>query len=230
MITTNDILTRLRNGESMDAIGQSIADVLNEAQGAYDAELEAAKQAQAANTLAIRKRELAEDFIHLVQDYGDLVCPGSRDILSEYTDEDLDEMIAAIDQMFNLLQFAIQMRAALEEKPQAKSHITPATKAPKSDDEVLANFIKSLLSHPHSITLAEYVGLSQRERINSFFYLCCIRFPRVGFDTCCPFNLCYDTLTNKPNSVSDELESSGWIELACCHFKTLVACFDKFFQ
>ena len=31
MITTNDILTRLRNGESMDAIGQSIADVLNEA-------------------------------------------------------------------------------------------------------------------------------------------------------------------------------------------------------
>ena len=55
-------------------------------------------------------------------------------------------------------------------------------------------------------------------------------FPRVGFDTCCPFNLCYDTLTNKPNSVSDELESSGWIELACCHFKTLVACFDKLFQ
>ena len=145
MITTNDILTRLRNGESMDAIGQSIADVLNEAQDAYDAELEAAKQAQAANDLAIQKRKLAEDFIHLVQDYGDLVCPGSRDILSEYTDEDLDEMIAAIDQMFNLLQFAIQMRAALEEKPQAKSHITPATKVPKSDDEVLANFIKSLV-------------------------------------------------------------------------------------
>ena len=145
MITTNDILTRLRNGESMDAIGQSIADVLNEAQNAYDAELEAAKQAQAANTLAIKKRELAEDFIHLVQDYGDLVCPGSRDILSEYTDEDLDEMINAIDQMFNLLQFAIQMRAALEEKPQAKSHITPATHASKSDDEVLANFIKSLM-------------------------------------------------------------------------------------
>ena len=145
MITTNDILARLRNGESMDEIGQSIADVLNEAQNAYDAELEAAKQVQAANDLAIRKRELAEDFIHLVQDYGDLVCPGSRDILSEYTDEDLDEMIAAIDQMFNLLQFAIQMRAALEEKPQAKSHITPATKAPKSDDEVLANFIKSLV-------------------------------------------------------------------------------------
>lgn len=145
MITTNDILTRLRNGESMDAIGQSIADVLNAAQSAYDAEVEATKKAEAANALAIQKRKLAEDFIHLVQDYGDLVCPGSRDILSEYTDEDLDEMIAAIDQMFNLLQFAIQMRTALEEKPQTKSHITPATKAPKSDDEVLANFIKSLV-------------------------------------------------------------------------------------
>ena len=145
MLSEKDILTRLRNGESMDAIGQSIADVLNSAQNAYNAEVEAAKKAEAANALATQKRELAEDFIHLVQDYGDLVCPGSRDILSEYTDEDLDEMIAAIDQMFNLLQFAIQMRTALEEKPQAKSHITPATKVSKSDDEVLANFLKSLV-------------------------------------------------------------------------------------
>ena len=141
----NYFLDQLRNGTSMDDMGQALANAMNEAQDAYDAELEAAKQVQAANDLAIRKRELAEDFIHLVQDYGDLVCPGSRDILSEYTDEDLDEMINAIDQMFNLLQFAIQMRAALEEKPQAKSHITPATKVPESDDEVLANFIKSLV-------------------------------------------------------------------------------------
>ena len=145
MITTNDILARLRSGESMDTIGQSIADILNEAQNAYDAELEVAKQAKAANDLAIKKRELAEAFIHLMQDYGDLVCPGSRDILDDYTDEDLDEMIGAIDQMFNLLQFAIQMRSALEEKPQAKSHITPTPRMPKSDDEVLANFIKSLV-------------------------------------------------------------------------------------
>ncbi len=145
MITTNDILARLRNGESMDTIGQSIADILNEAQDAYDAELEAAKKAQAANALATQKRKLAEEFILLMQDYGDLVCPGSRDILEDYTDEDLDEMIAAIDQMFNLLQFAIQMRTALEEKSQTKSHITPAAKAPKSDDEVLANFLKSLV-------------------------------------------------------------------------------------
>ena len=145
MFSEKDILTRLRNGESMDAIGQSIADVLNSAQNAYNAEVEAAKKAEAANALATQKRELANKFISLVQDYGDLVCPGSRDILSKYTDEDLDEMIAAIDQMFNLLQFAIQMRAALEEQPPTKSPITPATKAPKSDDEVLANFIKSLV-------------------------------------------------------------------------------------
>lgn len=145
MISEKDILARLRNGESMDTIGQSIADVLNAAQNAYDAEMEAQAQAKAANDLMLKKRELAEDFIHLMQDYGDLVCPGSRDILDEYTDEDLDEMIAAIDQMFNLLQFAIQMRAAVGEVKRAPSHITPATSAPKSDDEVLANFIKSLV-------------------------------------------------------------------------------------
>ena len=145
MISEKDILARLRNGESMDMIGQSIADVLNAAQNAYDAEMEAQAQAKIANDLMLKKRELAEDFIHLMQEYGDLVCPGSRDILDEYTDEDLDEMIHAIDQMFNLLQFAIQMRTALEEKPQTKSHITPVAKMPKSDDEVLANFLKSLV-------------------------------------------------------------------------------------
>ena len=43
MISEKDILARLRNGESMDTIGQSIADVLNAAQSAYDAEVEAAE-------------------------------------------------------------------------------------------------------------------------------------------------------------------------------------------
>ena len=145
MLSEKDILTRLRNGESMDAIGQSIADVLTAAQNTYNAEVEAAKEAEAANTLATQKRELAKKFISLMQDYGDLVCPGSRDIMSKYTDEDIDEMITAIDQMFNLLNFAVQMRATLEEKPKTKSKITPADHAPKSDDEVLANFIKSLM-------------------------------------------------------------------------------------
>ena len=145
MLSEKDILTRLRNGESMDAIGQSIADVLNAAQNTYNAEVKAAKEAEAANTLATQKRELAKKFISLMQDYGDLVCPGSPDIMSKYTDEDIDEMITAIDQMFNLLNFAIQMRTTLEEKPQTKSKITPVPHAPKSDDEVLANFIKSLM-------------------------------------------------------------------------------------
>lgn len=145
MISEKDILARLRNGESMDTIGQSIADVLNAAQNAYDAEMEAEAKAKAANDLMLKKRELAEEFIDLMQDYGDLVCPGSRDILSEYTDEDLDDMITAIDQMFNLLSFAIQMRDAANARPQTKSHITPAISSPKSDDEVLAKFIASLV-------------------------------------------------------------------------------------
>lgn len=145
MLSEKDILTRLRNGESMDAIGQSIADVLNAAQNTYNAEVEAAKEAEAANALATQKRELAKKFISLMQDYGDLVCPGSHDIMSKYTDEDIDEMITAIDQMFNLLNFAIQMHDLVDEAPKAKSKITPVPHAPKSDDEVLANFIKSLI-------------------------------------------------------------------------------------
>ena len=102
MLSEKDILTRLRNGESMDAIGQSIADVLNAAQNTYNAEVMAAKEAEAANTLATQKRELAKKFISLMQDYGDLVCYGSRDIMFKYNDEALDELITAIVQMFNM--------------------------------------------------------------------------------------------------------------------------------
>ena len=146
-MTTNDILARLRNGESMDAIGQSIADMLNEAQDAYIAEQEIAKKEQAAQELAQAKRNLACGLIDLIKEYGELTAPGTVELLDDIDDSDIDAMVEALDQMFTMMVSLTQLKANLAklEVPQTKSKVVPVTKRAKSDDEVLAKFIQSLM-------------------------------------------------------------------------------------
>ena len=143
----NYFLDQLRNGVSMDSMGQALADAMNEAQNAYTAELEVAKKAQADAELAQAKKDMALDLIDIIRDYGHLVAPEAADILDEIDDEDVDAMVVTLDEMFNMMTAMAQLKANLEQLPkaQAKSHITPVAKRAKSDDEVLANFIKSLM-------------------------------------------------------------------------------------
>ena len=145
MITTNDILARLRNGESMDTIGQSIADVLNEAQEAYKAEQEIAKKAQADAELAQAKRDMALDLIDIIQDYGHLVAPEAAEILDDIDDTDFDAMVTTLDEMFHMMTAMAQLKANLENIQTKSAKIPVPVKHAKSDDEVLANFIASLM-------------------------------------------------------------------------------------
>ena len=145
MITTNDILTRLRNGESMDTIGQSIADVLNEAQDAYAAELAVKEKEAEVAAIAQTKRDMALDLIDIIRDYGDLVAPEAANMLDDIDDDDVDAMVTTLDEMFHMMTAMVQLKANLE-KLQPKSEKIPSpVKRAKSDDEVLANFIKSLM-------------------------------------------------------------------------------------
>jgi hypothetical protein len=150
MITTNDILARLRNGESMDTIGQSIADVLNEAQEAYIAEQAVkAKEAEAA-AMAQTKREMASDMVDIIRAYGHMVAPDAADILDDIDDDDIDAMVATLDEMFHMMTTMAQLKHDIENGMFGKSctqipECKPVTKPAKSDDEVLANFIKTLM-------------------------------------------------------------------------------------
>ena len=90
------------------------------------------------------KRELAMDLIDLIQAYGDLVAPETADLLDDIDDEDIDAMVHTLDEMFNMMAAVAQLKVNLE-KAQPKSRIVPIAKTPKSDDEVLSNFIKSLM-------------------------------------------------------------------------------------
>jgi hypothetical protein len=136
----NYFLDQLRNGTSMDDMGQALADAMNEAQEAYTAELAVKEKEAEAAAMAQTKRDMALDLIDIIQDYGRLVAPEAADILDDVDDDDIDAMVATLDQMFQMMSSMAQLKANLE-KVQTK---TPVKRA-KSDDEVLANFIKSLM-------------------------------------------------------------------------------------
>ena len=140
----NYFLDQLRNGTSMDDMGQALANAMNEAQTAYAAELAAKEKEAEAAAIAENKREMALDLIGIIQDYGRMVAPEAADILDEVDDEDIDAMVVTLDQMFQMMSSMAQLKANLE-KVQTKSVIVPATKRASTDDEVLSNFIKSLM-------------------------------------------------------------------------------------
>lgn len=144
MYDKNYFLDQLRNGVSMDSMGQALADAMNEAQDAYAAELAVKEKEAEAAAMAQNKREMALDLIDIIRDYGRMVAPEAADILDDIDDEDVDAMVVTLDQMFQMMSSMAQLKANLE-KAQTKSHITPISKPAKSDDEVLAKFIASLM-------------------------------------------------------------------------------------
>ena len=141
MFDKNYFLNQLRNGASIDAIGQSIADAMNEAVEAHNAEVaaaeaEAAKAAAAKAAVENKKYELAKEMIHIIQEYGMIVAPNAKEIMDQVTEEDLNVMIQTLDEMFHMMTSMIELKNKLEGASIPTS---------KSDDDVLANFIASLM-------------------------------------------------------------------------------------
>ena len=132
-------LNQLRKGADLDDMGKALATALNEAQTAYAAELAAKEKEAVAAAMAQTKRELALDLVGIIQAYGRLVAPEAADVLEDITDDDIAAMVAALDQMFEMMRSMAQLKSDLE-----KVTIVSAPKRTKSDDEILANFIKTL--------------------------------------------------------------------------------------
>ena len=133
MFDKNYFLDRLRKGENIENIGQSLADAMNEANEAYEAE-QVAKKIQEEKKEA--KRVIAEKFVDLMREYCELVCQEAKEAFDEVTAADYDDMIATMDNMFGVVQLTMNLR-----KPDSK--IVKA-KSPISDDEILSRFLKEL--------------------------------------------------------------------------------------
>ena len=145
--TKEDILARLQNGESTDAIAQEMANALNEAAAekkALDAE-NAAKEKEEARILEA-KRAAVDNMLDAVCDY--LIVAGESDFIADMREIDTDKVV-------ELLDGTIEMAKGLEKLkdlqfPMAELH-KAATINPRvhkivvdkdNADKVIADFLK----------------------------------------------------------------------------------------
>ena len=134
MFDKNYFLNQLRNGENLDVMAKKITDAMNDAMVDFQAELEERHKAEQMAVIESKKYELAKQMVHIIQDYGMLVAPEAKEIMDQVTDEDLDVMVKTLDEMFHMVTSMISLKNKLE-----------STSASKSDDDILANFIKTLM-------------------------------------------------------------------------------------
>lgn len=110
MFDMNDILERLRNGQSVDAIASELTDAINKANSTYQAEL-AAKEAaekQKAETITVCCDSIADYVMHYLETaHHDLLKEIAEidedfEITGEHVKEFLEHSVAAITPMLKI--------------------------------------------------------------------------------------------------------------------------------
>ena len=132
----NYFLTRLANGEDMDAIGQEMAAMMNAAMAEYNANLEAEAKRQAEAEKETAKRDLIEELVEIVQELAILEGMDPADM--QVTDEDMDQLVTAFNEMFAAMRDLKKMLTGIETPKVRKATIN----VKPSDDQILADFIK----------------------------------------------------------------------------------------
>lgn len=126
-------MTRLANGENIDDIGVEIAAMMNAAVAEHSAKLAAEKAATQEKESA--KRELIEELVGIIQELAILEGIEADDFT--LSDEEIDQLVEAFTEMFAAVRELKALVKKVDVKPTKVSRITS-----KSDDEVLADFIK----------------------------------------------------------------------------------------
>ena len=147
----NYFLDQLRNGQDINTIGQAMADAMNAALADFNAELEAARKAEAERVakveLTAKKKAIGEELVDLFREYAALTGNTAMDEM-EITDEDLDTLVEALDQTFALMGAMKELKVAIDNLPDEKVpviHAKVKANKNKSDDEVLADFLATIL-------------------------------------------------------------------------------------
>ena len=147
----NYFLDQLRNGQDINVMGQHIADAMNAAIADYTAEQEAARKAEAERVakveLTAKKKAIGEEIVDLFREYAALTGNTAMDEM-EITDDDLDTLVEALDQTFALMGAMKELKVAIDNLPDEKVpviHAKVKANKNKSDDEVLADFLASIL-------------------------------------------------------------------------------------
>lgn len=145
----NYFLDQLRNGQDINAMGQAMADAMNAAIADYTAEQKAEAERVAKVELVAKKKDLGLKMVDLFRDYADLTGNTAMDEM-EFTDDDLDTLIEALDQTFALMGAMKELKTAIDAIPEDKLvGLNPkkrsATIHAKSDDEALKEFLAQIM-------------------------------------------------------------------------------------
>ena len=149
----NYFLDQLRNGQDINDIASSMADAMNAAMADFNAEQEVARKAEAERVakveLTARKKDLGLKMVDLFREYAALTGNTAMDEL-EITDDDMNTLVEALDQTFALMGAMKELKVAIDSIPADKivarnPKININTSRTKSDDEVLADFLATIL-------------------------------------------------------------------------------------
>lgn len=143
----NYFLDQLRNGQDINDIASSMADAMNAAMADFTTEQEVARKAEAERAakveLTAKKKDLSLKMVDLFREYAALTGNNVMDEM-EITDEDMDTLVEALDQTFALMGAMKELKVAIDSVPVDK--VNPKTRIhAKSDDEVLADFLATIL-------------------------------------------------------------------------------------
>ena len=130
----NDILARLRNGESIEDIGNEFARMLNAAQSEYEAEVEAEEakrraEQEKANSI---KHQLAQNLADAFKAYADFVAP---ELFAEGDTLTAAEVEETLDNVLTLSRIFIPMKDKVKVK---------VKKVDQSADDIISNFLNKL--------------------------------------------------------------------------------------
>lgn len=132
MFNMNDIYARLANGEKIEDIGNEIIAMMNEAVAKHEADVRAAEEAKKAEADKEQaKRELIEKLVEIIQKLA--VLEGMDPDELKVSEDDLNQLTAAFTEMFSAMRDLKKMVVDLE------THIG---NTPKSDEQILADFLK----------------------------------------------------------------------------------------
>ena len=140
----NYFLTRLANGEDMDAIGEEIAAMMTEAINEHNANLEAEAKRQAEVEKEAAKRELIEELVEIIKELA--ILEGMDPDEMAISDEEMDQLVAAFTEMFAAMRDLKKMFAGIEARVDTPARVhcgnAKITPVAKSDEQILADFIK----------------------------------------------------------------------------------------
>ena len=142
MFTKEDILARLQNGETTDAIAAEMAAALNEAEAekkALDAE-KVAKEKEKTRVLEA-KRVAVDNMLDAVCDY--LVASGEGDLITDIKDIETDKVIEMLDDSIKIAKSLEKMKDLEFPMNLPKAKISVGSNL-KSADKVISEFLKSL--------------------------------------------------------------------------------------